>query len=100
MLLENNPYPQDTRVRSEAKTLSRAGYGVCVICPRAKEQPAFEVIDRVNVYRFPAPRAANGLVGYAWEYGYSTLAFLLVSVWVLFRHGFDVIHAHNPPDIL
>ena len=34
MLLENNPYPQDTRVHHEADSLSQAGHMVSVICPR------------------------------------------------------------------
>ena len=35
MLLGNNPYPQDERVRREALTLVEHGYTVSVICPRA-----------------------------------------------------------------
>jgi len=100
MLLENNPFPQDTRVRHEAFALSRAGHTVSVICQRGKAQPYFDCIEGVRVYRFPAPAPANGLIGYVWEYGYSTIAFLLLSLWVFFRLGFDVIHAHNPPDTL
>ena len=100
MLLENNPFPQDTRVQHEANCLSHAGYSVSVICQRGKAQPYYDCIDGVRVYRFPAPAPANGLVGYAYEYGYTTIALFLISIWVFFRHGFDVIHAHNPPDIL
>jgi glycosyltransferase involved in cell wall biosynthesis len=100
MLLENNPFPQDTRVRHEAFALSSAGYNVSVICQRGNSQPYFDCINGVCVYRFPAPAPANGLIGYAWEYSYSTIAFLLISLWVFFRHGFDVVHAHNPPDTL
>ena len=36
MLLGNNPYPQDERVRREALTLVEHGYTVSVICPRAQ----------------------------------------------------------------
>jgi hypothetical protein len=34
MLVENNPYPQDVRVRSEAQSLARAGHDVTVVAPR------------------------------------------------------------------
>ena len=33
MLLENAPFPRDTRVRLEAEALIEAGYGVTVIAP-------------------------------------------------------------------
>ncbi|MFN8439516.1 MAG: glycosyltransferase family 4 protein [Caldilineaceae bacterium] len=100
MLLENNPYPRDARVRQEAKALVGAGYEVTVICPKGKGQPWNDLIDNVRVYRFPMPAQGNGLFGYLWEYGYSLLAALCLSLYVFFRHGFDVIHAHNPPDLM
>lgn len=100
MLLENNPYPQDSRVRKEATTLSGAGYDVTVISPRGTGQPWHECVKGVRVYRFPAAKSGDGLFGYAWEYGWSMLAFGLISLWVLLRHGFDVVHTHNPPDML
>jgi glycosyltransferase involved in cell wall biosynthesis len=98
MLLENQPYPQDHRVRREAVALARAGYAVTVICPASTNQVWREVVDRVQVYRFRAPVPGNGFWGYAWEYGYCTAATFLLSILVLFRHGFEVVHAHNPPE--
>src|SRR5207253_2156418 len=55
----------------------------------------------VNVSR----RALFGLklrasLGYLVEYCYFTVACLLVTTYVFVRRGFDVIHAHNPPDTL
>src|SRR5258708_2850944 len=100
MLLENNPYPQDIRVRREATTLVGAGYEVSVICPAAQSQPFHQRIDGVHAYRFPAPPSGSGLIGYATEYGWSMLAMLVLSAYILGRRGFDVIHAHNPPDTL
>ena len=98
MLLENQPYPRDVRVRNEASTLVGAGYRVSVICPAAPGQPWHEVIDGVRVYRFPAPPEGNGLLSYLWEYGYSALAMFGIALAVLFTRGFDVIHVHQPPD--
>lgn len=100
MLLENNSYPQDTRVHAEAEALRSAGYQVVVISPAAKGQAWREFINGVCVYRFPAPFEARGFLGYLWEYGYSTLAIFLLSLLVWAREGFDVIHAANPPDTL
>jgi glycosyltransferase involved in cell wall biosynthesis len=100
MLIENHPYPQDTRVRAEAEALRDAGYAVTVISPGRKNQKWREVVDGVVAYRFPEPREGHGFVGYLWEYGYSTVAMFLLSLAVWLREGFHVIHAANPPDTL
>jgi glycosyltransferase involved in cell wall biosynthesis len=99
MLLENEAYPHDGRVRLEARSLAAAGYRVSVICPSARGQRWHEALDGVRVYRFPAPPPGNGFLGYLWEYGYSVVATLALSILVFFREGFDVVHAHCPPDI-
>jgi len=98
MLLENLAFPQDLRVRREANALSAAGYRVSVICPAGKGQPYRETVNGVRVYRYPAPRAAIGFLGYIWEYGWSMVGSFFLSALVFLTDGFDVIHAHNPPD--
>jgi glycosyltransferase involved in cell wall biosynthesis len=98
MLLENLPYPQDFRVRREANALNEAGYRVTVICPQAKGQPFQETIAGVKVHRYPAPPPARGFLGYLWEYLYSIVASFAISLLVFVKDGFDVVHAHNPPD--
>lgn len=99
MLLENFKYPQDGRVRREALALVKAGHQVIVIAPGTKDQTWSEEIDGVFAYRYPAPREAESGLGYLWEYGYSLLATAVLTVFVFARHGFDVIHAHSPPDM-
>ena len=100
MLLGNNPYPQDERVRREALTLVQHGYTVSVVCPRANGQPAAETVRGVHVYRYERRIRPKGTVGYILEYVHAPLVALKMSVRVLRRHGFDVVHAHNPPDTL
>jgi glycosyltransferase involved in cell wall biosynthesis len=100
MLLENQPYPQDGRVRRESVALTEAGYQVTVICPRNGKQPGRETINGVRVIRYPSPPAGNGLVGYLAEYGYSTAVSFILSLWVAVRGGFDIVHSHNPPDTM
>lgn len=99
MLLENNPYPQDDRVKREAQTLTQGGYKVTVIAPAGKNQPWRDVVQGVRVYRYPAPAPGDSLRGYLWEYGYSLVAMLLFSLFVFIYDRFSIIHAHNPPDI-
>ncbi|MFN8486561.1 MAG: glycosyltransferase family 4 protein [Caldilineaceae bacterium] len=99
MLLENNPYPHDGRVRREATALVQAGYQVSVISPRRHDQGWRDTLDGVHVYRYPAPPSKGGIVGYLLEYGYSLIGAFVLSLVVWAQRGFDVIHAHNPPDI-
>ena len=99
MLLENCPYPQDARVRHEATTLFSNGYKVSVIAQRSKRQPWRETVDGIHVYRYPSPPEGSGFIAYLLEYGYSLVCAFLLSIWVLIERGFDVVHAHNPPDL-
>jgi glycosyltransferase involved in cell wall biosynthesis len=100
MLLENNPYPSDVRVRAEAESLVCAGHEVEVIAPRAKGQSAREVIDGVRVRRF---RGFDASTGGPWgmlaEYLVAGVALHGHAVRALAR-GASVLHLHNPPDIL
>ena len=100
MLVENNSYPEDIRVRCEARALVEAGYQVIVISPARRGQRWRETVDGVVAYRYPAPPPATRFMGYLLEYGYATVAMLVLSVLVYFREGFDVVHAANPPDTL
>ncbi len=101
MLLENNPYRQDVRVRSEARTLMKAGYQVTIICPKQAGGKFFEVADDgALLYQFPEPTGGDGLLGYVWEFGYATAVMFFLSLIAWFRQGVDIIHAHNPPDTL
>lgn len=99
MLLENAPYLLDSRVRPEATSLVAAGYQVSVICPGPINQPLAETVEGVHIYRYPVLFMAGGAVGYLFEYGYALVATFILSWYVLLRRGFDLIHAHNPPDL-
>jgi glycosyltransferase involved in cell wall biosynthesis len=99
MLLENNPYPQDVRVRSEAESLVRAGHAVTVIAPRDAGQPREAIVDGVRVRRFAlADGSAGGAAGFVREYAVAALALHRAAVGELLR-GATVLHLHNPPDI-
>jgi glycosyltransferase involved in cell wall biosynthesis len=100
MIVENHSYPYDTRVRLLSQSLKAAGFNISVICPRENEQKKFEVVDGINVYRYPSTRSGSGLVGFVWEFSYSTLMIFLYSIFIFFREGFDIIHSNNPPDTI
>ena len=99
MILENDSFPEDTRVLLEALALHEANYDVSVICPMGRSKLSFEMVRGVRVFRYPKPADPAGVFGYIWEYGYSMAAAGLISSWVLLRYGFDAIHIHCPPDM-
>lgn len=100
MLLENNPYPHDVRVRSEAESLARAGHSVTVVAPRGPGQARRERVSGVDVIRFRLfDGSSQGAVGFAVEYGIAAVALHVAALRSLFS-GATVLHLHNPPDVL
>jgi glycosyltransferase involved in cell wall biosynthesis len=117
MFLENE-FPDDPRPKNEADVLKEAGYSITIVALRRKGQARSEIVDGVKVYRIPRlelftklpidnPTMAQRLLirlksvlGYVAEYTYFTCACFLLSLYIAVTRGFDVIHAHNPPDTL
>lgn len=101
IIVENLPVPHDKRVWQEAESLTKAGYKVAVISPKGKGyNKKYEVINNVSIYRHPLPIEARGALGYLIEYPIALFWEFFLSIKVLFQHGFDVIHACNPPDTI
>jgi glycosyltransferase involved in cell wall biosynthesis len=98
MLLGNGPFPADSRVRNEAKTLTAAGYRVAVIAPARRGEKLRERVDGIDVFRYPDVIRGSSPWMYVLEYAYTTLLAFLLSIIVSARHRPDVVHAHNPPD--
>lgn len=99
IIVQNLPVPFDRRVWQEATALKANGYEVAVICPAAREYTArYECLEGIHIYRHPLPIEARGAWGYVLEYTSSLFWELVLSLKVLRRHGFDAIHACNPPD--
>jgi glycosyltransferase involved in cell wall biosynthesis len=98
MLLENNPYPNDTRVRKEAHSLRDAGYEVTVIAPRADGQPDRERVDGIEVERFTLREREPSWHAFLLEYLAANIHLQARTLRQL--RAFDVLHLHNPPDTL
>ena len=98
MALENNAYPDDVRVRAEASQLAREGHEVLVLAPRRAGQSRAEVIDGVRVRRFWSPEG-QGIAGLIVEYTVAVPQLVIRVVAALLR-GTQVVHLHNPPDLL
>ena len=99
IIVQNLPVPFDRRVWQEARALKARGYQVAVICPMGRGCTArYERLEGIHIYRHPLPLEARGALGYLLEYTCSLFWELLLSFRVFHRHGFDAIHACNPPD--
>ena len=99
IIVENLPVPFDRRVWQEARTLNNAGYQVSIICPVGKGyEKKYEYLEGIRIYRHVLPVQGHGALGYALEYSMALFWEFALAWRVLFKHGFDVIHACNPPD--
>lgn len=103
MLIENACWPGDQRVKNESTALREKGFQVSIICPKMssglQHQESYICVDNIHVYRYSLPRTTNKYTAYIIEYVSAILITFWLSLRVLFRHGFDVIHAANPPDL-
>jgi glycosyltransferase involved in cell wall biosynthesis len=107
VLSENQSVPSDRRVWAISTSLVRMGCEVLVVCPQGDdlqrasgERASFEVLEGVEIHRFPLRFATGGPLGYVREYG---VAFW--RIWHTVRRlcaeqPFDVVHGCNPPDLM
>ena len=99
MLLENQSYPEDVRVRNEAEALVRAGWAVTVLAPRGDAQSARATLAGVSVRRFRLPMSSGGVAAFVLEYAVAHVQLFALALLELAR-GTRVVHLHNPPDTL
>ena len=101
IIVENLPVPFDRRVWNKARTLRSAGAQVVVICPTGMGCEArYQIMDGIHIDRHTLPIDASPARGYLLEYGAALFHELRLALKVAWRHGFDTIHAGNPPDLI
>ena len=101
IIVENLPCPFDRRVWNEATTLRNNGHQVCIICPTGPGyEDTYQYLDGIHIYRHRLPLEAGRPGGYVLEYGAALFAQVRLSLRIRRAHGFDVIHACNPPDLI
>ena len=99
---ENAPVPADRRVWNEARSLTAAGWAVTIVCAQGSNRDAapFEVLEGVEIHRFPLAPASGGPVSYLREYAQAMWRIRALVRRLARTHRFDVVHACNPPDFL
>jgi glycosyltransferase involved in cell wall biosynthesis len=104
IIVQNLPVPFDRRVWLECQALTRAGYRVAVVCPKGKGDPAYAVVDGVELYKYQPYAPGGSKLSFVAEYAYSFTATAWKALVARARGGllrgrFAVVQACNPPDI-
>jgi glycosyltransferase involved in cell wall biosynthesis len=99
IIVQNLPVPFDRRVWLECQALVSAGYRVAVVCPKGSGDPAYQVIDSVELYKYRPYAPGGSKVSFIAEYAYSFLATMRGALKARRSGRFAVIQACNPPDI-
>jgi glycosyltransferase involved in cell wall biosynthesis len=99
IIVQNLPVPFDRRVWLECQALTMAGYRVAVVCPKGGTDPAYQVIDGVELYKYRPYAPGGSKVSFIAEYAYSFLATAWAALKARRSGRFAVIQACNPPDI-
>lgn len=99
IIVQNLPVPFDRRVWLECQALVGAGYQVAVVCPKGKDDPAYEVVDTVQLYKYKPYAPGGSKLSFVTEYAYSFLATAWMTLKARRPGRFGVMQACNPPDI-
>jgi glycosyltransferase involved in cell wall biosynthesis len=102
LMIVENFFPADSRVRKEASILKQH-YAVSVIALRKKQKSErfYEKHEDISIYRIPElPEFNMGKVRYMMEYLYFTLSAAMIFACTYPFKRYQVIHVHNPPDVL
>ena len=99
IIVQNLPVPFDRRVWLECQALVSAGYQVAVVCPKGKDDPPYEVINTVELYKYRPYAPGGSKLGFIAEYVYSFCATAWHVLKARRKGRFAVMQACNPPDI-
>src|SRR6516162_9294315 len=99
IIVQNLPVPFDRRVWLECQALTSAGYRVAVVCPKGRDDPSFQVIDNVEIYKYRPYAPGGSKASFIAEYVYSFLATAWLALKARRSGRFAAIQACNPPDI-
>jgi predicted ATP-grasp superfamily ATP-dependent carboligase/glycosyltransferase involved in cell wall biosynthesis len=106
ILSENAPFPADRRLWNIARTLTAAGHTVTVVCAEASDEypglgrGSHELLDGIDIHRYPLRPAAGGVAGYAREYAQALWRIHRLVRRLARERRIDVVHVANPPDVL
>jgi glycosyltransferase involved in cell wall biosynthesis len=102
ILSENAPVPSDRRVWNESRALTAAGWQVVIVSPQGRRRctEPYEVLEGIEIHRYPLRPSDGGAVGYLREYGQAMWRIRRLVRRLARTQRFDIVHACNPPDFL
>jgi glycosyltransferase involved in cell wall biosynthesis len=99
IIVQNLPVPFDRRVWLECRALTAAGHRVAVICPKGKDDPAYEVVQGVELFKYRPYAPGGSKFSFVAEYFYSFAATAWLTLKARRSGRFQIMQACNPPDI-
>jgi len=99
VIVQNLPVPFDRRVWLECQALTSDGHQVAVVCPKGSGDPAHEVIDTVELYKYRLYAPGSSKISFLAEYAHAFLATAWLTLKARRSGRFGVIQSCNPPDI-
>jgi glycosyltransferase involved in cell wall biosynthesis len=99
IIVQNLPVPFDRRVWLECQALVADGYQVAVVCPKGKGDPAYQVVDTVELHKYRPYAPGGSKLGFVAEYAYSFAGTAWLTLKARRSGRFTVMQACNPPDI-
>lgn len=109
IILENQEFRTDPRVKKEGMTLRDEGWEVHVICPalkgtgdpEKKNQSYSDInLDNIHVHSYPMKMGVGQNQSILKEYVLSLFHILRISWSLPVKREFSVIHICNPPDLV
>ena len=99
LIVQNNSFPFDKRVKKEALSLVKNNYNVFVICPDSpNETEKYLVYEDIVVTRYRDKKSDGSMMGYLWEYSSSILKISFLTIRSVIKNKIKIIHVANPPD--
>ncbi len=100
LMIVENSFPRDPRVRKEAYHLSQE-YDITVIAIKKSIDTFYEKHEGITIFRMPEiPDIDLSKLRYMLEYFYFTLISTCLFLCTLPFKRYKVVHVHNPPDTL
>ena len=95
MVLSDNTFPPDIRVKKETRALIEAGHKIFLIARRGPNQTKKEIVNGVYVYRISSLYHNIPMIG-SFLYRYC-MFFRIITIFMSKKRNLDVLHVHDLP---